>query len=97
MPKISDSPQYIINDFLGSLDSYNHVYPNKAHLIGGNRGIVSKYGFGTDIFVEGEEKYYRIRCRFISCSLDNNLYSFHIETDNYKPSELEYSDIFNYW
>lgn len=108
MAKFIDIPYFIMKDFIDNIDPYEHVYPSKAHLIGPKTGITAKYGYGVDLWIKdkqdaddvsaisGTSGYYRIRGLPISGTPDDNIFQFHIETNNYRPSKFNITELEKY-
>lgn len=97
MGKFSDSPYFILQGFISGIDPYGTTYSSTGHLMcGQNQGIVARGGYGVDLWVKGDERYYRIRGLPISGTPDNNKFEFYLAQNNYRISDLTYDQLEDY-
>jgi len=96
MGKFSDSPYYVLEDFLGQQVSYGTTYSSAARMVGGPRGIVAENSFGFDLYLKTELRYYRITVQNTVGSPSNDLFTLKVPTGIFKESELTISELGNY-
>ena len=104
MSKFIDIPYFIMEDFIDVIKPYEYDYPTTGHLTGPKTGITAKYGFGLDLWIKDKQDdnipaatdkygYYKIRGIPISGTPTDNIYQFHLETTNYRPSILTVDEL----
>jgi len=92
MAKFSDVPYFILKEFLDNQEAYGTVHTtgglHKGYLRGGKTSIWAKGGIGFDVWLKGENRFYRLRLQKESGTPDENEFKFKLLTDNFRASEL---------
>jgi len=96
MGKFCDSPYFIIKDFVENIDPFGTSFPKKAHLKGPSSGMVAKYGYGVDLFIKAETGYIRIKGVPVGGYPEDNIFKFYMPTDNYRISDITWTELADY-
>lgn len=79
MGKFSDSPYFLLDEFISEIVPYGYAYPNIGMLhMGPMSGIVAEGGFGFDLYVKTDTQF--LQCRFLPLSdyADGNYFKMYL-------------------
>jgi len=96
MGKFSDSPYFILSDFVKKIAPVNATRPKKGILRGPCRTMAARFGSGIDIFLKAEDGFKRIRGVPLDGQPEGNYFNFHMPTNTYRQSDITWYDLDGY-